>query len=160
MRVRLRSENLRWGIEQLRICGRIAWHGSRISWGVANQTDLLEARIDRFTVRALRFIRTLPKDSACETLAKHLARAVCGASDNRRSARRARSRAEFVARLGVAVDEAAETLRWLELLKDTACGHGEELEWLIAESGELRAIAAASLGTARRNDRARRPAPK
>ncbi len=118
---------------------------------MASTADLLEARIDRFTIRTLKFLRRLARDAAVEALARQLARAVCGAADNRRSARRARSRAEFISRLAVALDEIDETRKWLEYLKETGCAEGEELEWLIAESGELRAIAAASLRTAKSN---------
>ena len=77
-------------------------------------------------------------------------------SANYHSAGRARSRDEFIARLGVVVDEADESVHWLTVLRDSALAAGKELEWLIAESGELRAIFSASLSTARRNHRGNR----
>ena len=76
------------------------------------------------------------------------------ASPNYHSACRGRSRAEFISRLGVALDEADEAERWLEVLKDSGLASGAEVEWLSGESGELRAILFASVTTARLNRRA------
>ena len=99
----------------------------------------------------LRFVRTLPRDAAGATIAHQLARAGSGVSANYHSAGRARSRAEFIARLGVVVDEADESVLWLTKTKDSGVADGAELEWLLDESGQLRAIFSASLATARRN---------
>jgi hypothetical protein len=73
-------------------------------------------------------------------------------SANYRSARRSRSRKEFIARLGIVVDEADESEHWLALLKKAGLSTGVELDWLLRESGELRAIFVKSLGTARANN--------
>jgi four helix bundle protein len=70
---------------------------------------------------------------------------------NYRSATRGRSRAEFVAKLGIAVEEADETLGWLELATQVELARGPELVWLLHESSELLAILAASQKTAREN---------
>ena len=75
---------------------------------------------------------------------------------NYRSSRRGRSRAEFVARLGVVADEAEETEGWLEMLKEAGLADGPELGWLLNESRELRAIFVRSVTTARANHRALR----
>jgi four helix bundle protein len=84
-------------------------------------------------------------------VARQLARSVPSVSANYRSARRARSRAEFIARLGIVVDEADESEHWLAVLKKSELGSGSELDWLLRESGELRAIFSKSLMTAREN---------
>jgi len=70
---------------------------------------------------------------------------------NYRLARRARSRAEFIARLGIVVDEADETEHWLSVILKSGFASGVEAEWLCRESGELRAIFSKSLTTAREN---------
>jgi len=75
---------------------------------------------------------------------------------NYRSWRRARSRAEFIARLGIVADEAEETEGWLEMLKETAMVDKPELDWLLDESRELRATFVQSVTTARANQRAPR----
>lgn len=81
----------------------------------------------------------------------------CAASlaANYRAACRARSRAEFISKLGTVAEEADETVYWLEYLARTGTilpGHAD----LLAEAKELRAIFAASLGTARANYKQRR----
>ena len=118
------------------------------------QGDQLRERFRRFAVRIVRFARTLPREPAADGLARQLSRAGTGASANYHSACRGRSRAEFIARLGVALDEADEAKHWLGVVKESALASGAELEWLLRESGELRAILFSSVTTARLNQRA------
>jgi four helix bundle protein len=61
---------------------------------------------------------------------------------NYRSACRARSRAEFAAKLGVAVEEADESLYWLELVRDGKLVPEDKLSLLLKEANELTAILA------------------
>jgi four helix bundle protein len=119
--------------------------------GMPSKADLLQERAERFAVRVLKFIRTLPQTPEGDSLRRQLARSAPGISGNYRSARRGRSKAEFTSRLGVVVDEADETEQWLLMVKNSGLASGSELDWLIGESGELRAIYVASYGTARRN---------
>src|SRR3954462_4955539 len=100
---------------------------------------------ERFAVRALKFVRTLPREPAADGIARQLARSGPGISSNYRSTRRARSRAEFIVRLGIVVDEADETEHWLAMLSKSDLASGNELSWLLRESGELRAIFSRSL---------------
>jgi four helix bundle protein len=109
-----------------------------------------------FAGRVLRFVKTLPTDAATSAVARQLARSGPSVSSNYHSSGRSRSRAEFIARLGVVVDEADETVGWLELLKDSALASGSELESLIDESRQLRAIFVRSVTTARANLKRRR----
>jgi four helix bundle protein len=64
---------------------------------------------------------------------------------------RARSRAEFISKVNVVVEEADETAFWLELLSDTGMVPAEKLALLLKEGNELLAICAASLRTAKHN---------
>jgi len=70
-------------------------------------------------------------------------------SANYRAARRARSRKEFVAKIGIVTEEADETLHWLELLIEAGYVPTDRLEALHAEAGELVRIFAKTRGTAR-----------
>ena len=119
--------------------------------------DLLQDRADAFAVRVLTFVRALSREPATDGIARQLARSGPGVSSNYRSTRRARSRAEFIARLGIVVDEADESQHWLSVLKKGDLASGDELEWLLGEGGELRAIFGKSLATARRTTNARSP---
>jgi four helix bundle protein len=113
--------------------------------------DLLQERAEAFAVRVLQFVRRLPRNPATDGIARQLARSGPSVSANYRSARRSRSRAEFIARLGVVVDEAGESEHWLSMLKKSGLMTGSELDWLLRESAELRAIFGKSLATARAN---------
>jgi four helix bundle protein len=117
------------------------------------EADRLRLRVRNFAVRVVKFARTLPGDAPAQSVARQLTRAGTGASANYHSACRGRSRAEFISRLAVALDEADESFMWLTVTKESGIASGSELEWLIGESGELRAIFFASVTTARLNRR-------
>ena len=115
------------------------------------QTDALRARCRALAIRILKFVRTLPRDPAGDTVSRQLARSGTGASANYHSACRARSRAEFVSRLHVAVDEVDESWHWLVVIRASELASGPELEWLLQESTELRAIFSKSVSAAKAN---------
>jgi len=69
----------------------------------------LKTRTKRFSIAVLEFIDTLPHTPAAETVGRQLARAATGIAGNYRSACRARSHAEFTARMGIVADEADES---------------------------------------------------
>jgi four helix bundle protein len=130
---------------------------------VPSETDLLRDRLERFSTRVIRFIRTLPDDPASKDIAFQLGRSGPGIGSNHRSARRARSRAEFISRLAVALDEADESEYWLPQTQKGGIAAGTELEWLVDESRQLRAILSTSVATARSNyeaGRHRDPPPR
>jgi len=115
----------------------------------------LAARLKRFATRIVRFARALPKDSATEAIARQLTKSGTSESANYHSARRARSRPEFIAKLAVAAEEADETEHWLAIIARAAIVPAtaglKELDWLSDESSQLRAILVASVRTARAN---------
>lgn len=75
---------------------------------------------------------------------------------NYRSACRARSHADFVAKLGFVVEEADETVYWLEMIEAAGISGGDELKWLLGESNELSRIFNQSQLTAKANAASRR----
>ena len=91
------------------------------------------------------FLRTLPRTDEAQDAARQLRRAANSTRSNYRSARKGRSRAEFVAKLGVAREEADECVDWLEYLRDANIADNPTL---IRESQELVAILTASVKTA------------
>jgi four helix bundle protein len=72
---------------------------------------------------------------------------------NYRAAGRARSHREFTAKLGLVVEEADESVGWMELIAELELAGGTDLTWLLGESRELVAIFGSSYATAKRNDR-------
>lgn len=83
--------------------------------------------------------------------ADQLSRCATSVGANYRAACRARSRAEFVSKLGLVVEEIDEAVYWLELIARTGLADPANLEGLLDEAQQLRAIFAASYGTARKN---------
>ena len=111
----------------------------------------------RFATRVVIFARGMAIDRSTQVLAKQLTGSGTAESANYRAARRGRSRAEFIAKLGIAVEEADETEYWLHVIRDahvisTTAGL-RELDWLLDEARQLRAILVASVKTARANHR-------
>ena len=80
-----------------------------------------------------------------------LLRCATSVAANYRAAGRARSRAEFISKMGTVVEEADESVFWLEMLVDTEVVRREKIEPLLREGNELLAIFAASQRTARAN---------
>src|SRR5688572_21711700 len=113
--------------------------------------EQLRTRARRFAVRAGKFLRTLPRDPVTLEIIRQLAKSSGGISANYHASCRGRSRAEFIAKLGVTVEEADETEHWLRILMESDVGTGPELDALYNESRELRAVFKASYDTARAN---------
>lgn len=125
--------------------------------GMSSKANELAARLKRFATRIVIFARAMPRDPSSEVLARQLTGSGTAESANYHAARRGRSRAEFIAKLGVAAEEADETEHWLIVIRDahiisTTTGL-KELDWLMDEARQLRAILMASVKTARANHR-------
>jgi four helix bundle protein len=93
--------------------------------------------------------RRLPRTTEAQVLGKQLLRSGTSVGANYRATGRARSKAEFVAKMGVVVEEADETVFWLECLIESEIVKAELLADLLSEANELVAIFAASHRTAR-----------
>lgn len=111
--------------------------------------DQLQLRTYDFSIAVIKFCRTLPRSDEARELASQLRRASNGAASNYRASRRGRSRAEWLAKLGVVVEELDEADHWLAVLRDA--GIAQPPQNLISECKELLAITATSVTTARRN---------
>jgi four helix bundle protein len=109
----------------------------------------LKARTRRFAVRIVRLFRALPKTDEARVLGKQVLRSGTSVGANYRAACRARSKAEFTAKMGLVVEECDETVFWLELLIETGIVRAGKLDELLREANELLAIFAASQRTAR-----------
>jgi four helix bundle protein len=112
--------------------------------------DLLR-RLHLQAVRVLSLVASLPDRLESREARQQICRCAPSARDNYRSACRARSRKEWVAKLGVAVDEADETVGWLETMRDAGFVSRYQLAPLLREAIELRAILAKSWSTSNRN---------
>jgi len=118
--------------------------------------EQLKERTKRFALDVIALVGTLPRTLVAEIIAGQMVRSGTSTGANYRAACRARSRAEFVAKIGVAEEEADETQYWLELLLETKLAKSETVRRLIVEATELVAILSASRKTAREAEKERR----
>ena len=114
--------------------------------------DELSLRLEDLAADIAVLVENLPVRIGSRNAYDQIARSSSGASSNYDAARRARSRREFIAKLGVAVEESDETVGWFQ--KIVKCRYAPEsaVADLFAEAKQLRAILAASYATARRNN--------
>jgi len=111
--------------------------------------EQLRERTKAFALRVIMLYRALPSSSEAQVMGKQLLRCGTAVAANYRAACRSRSRAEFVARLGVVVEEADESVLWLELLCESGVIRTERLKPLHAEARELTALFTAAQHTSR-----------
>ncbi|HCP32722.1 TPA: four helix bundle protein [Candidatus Acetothermia bacterium] len=110
----------------------------------------LQARTKTFALRIIRMFRRLPKTEEAKIMGRQVLRSGTSVAANYRAVCRARSKAEFAAKLGVVVEEADETVFWLELLVESGIVPEERARGLIDEAKELLAIFVVSRRTARK----------
>ena len=109
----------------------------------------LKKRTKNFAIRIVNIFRSLPHSPDAQTLGKQLLRSGTSVGANYRAVCRARSQAEFIARMGIVVEEADETVFWLELLGETGVVRPERTQDLLNEANELVKIFGASLRTSK-----------
>ena len=116
---------------------------------MSNLHQQLRERTKQFAIRVVKMVQRLPKTDEARAMGKQLLRSGTSVAANYRPVGRARSKAEFIAKMGVVVEESDETVFWLELLIDTGIVRKDQTEDLLAEGNELLAIFAASQSTAK-----------
>ena len=97
----------------------------------------LRDRTKQFAMRVVRLFAALPKTTLAQTLGKQALRSGTSVAANFREASRARSHAEFVAKLGIVEQELDETLLWLEILVESNVVGAAKLSALQKEADEL-----------------------
>src|SRR5215472_1578663 len=105
----------------------------------------------QFAIRIIHLSRALPRTADAEVIGKQLLRYGTSVAANYRAVCRARSKAEFIAKIGVVAEEADERVLWPELLEATQTLTSKQLEAISREARELAAIFSASQKTARDN---------
>ncbi|MGE0352986.1 MAG: four helix bundle protein [Gemmatimonadales bacterium] len=106
-------------------------------------------RTRTFALRVMRLAAVLEPNYIARTIGRQILRSGTSVGANYLSACRARSKREFVARLGIVIEEAEETLFWLEMLRDGNLIPESRLGALIQEANELVSILVVRRATAR-----------
>jgi four helix bundle protein len=119
------------------------------------ERELLE-RTKQFALRIFKLVGALPQTIQGRAVAGQLIRSGTSVAANYRAACRARSKPEFVAKLGVVEEEADETAFWLELIIETELLGAAKVKPLLTEASEIVAIMASSKKTAAKSQIANR----
>ncbi len=120
--------------------------------------DEMRQRTKQFALRVMNLAEALPNTVRGRCIANQLVRAGTSVGANYRAVCRARSRKEFVAELGVVVEEADESAFWMELIAEGGVMPAKRIEKLLQEANEIVAITAKARKTAAK--RPLRPKPK
>jgi four helix bundle protein len=111
----------------------------------------LQARTRAFANRVIRLCEALPATPAADSIREQLLDSSGGTDSNYRAACRARTRKEFIAKLGLAVEESDESLGWLQLLIESSLCTTDDAGPLRDEANELVSIFVKSEKTAKDN---------
>ncbi len=113
--------------------------------------DKLKLRTKNFAVEIVKYYRNLPKTEEAKIIGKQLLRSATSVAANYRAVCRARSDAEFFAKLSIVVEEADETLLWLEIIIESELIKDDKTKQLYQEALEILSIMAASRKTMKLN---------
>jgi len=112
--------------------------------------DDLKKRTREFALRVIRLCESLPSGRTADVIGRQLLRCGTSVGVNYRAACRARSTADFIAKLGIVEEECDECIYWMELLIDSGLVKPTLLEPLMNEADEILSIIIASIKTARK----------
>ena len=110
----------------------------------------LKIRTKEFAKKVIFLCRQLPDSREAGLIGDQLFRSGTSVGANYRAACRARSKADFISKLGISLEEADEALYWLEILLETNIVQANLLSGIMAEANELVAILVASLNTSKK----------
>jgi len=112
----------------------------------------LRIRTKQFALRVIRLVEALPNTRISNIIGNQLLRSGTSVGANYRAACRGRSRPDFVSKVGIAIEEADESLYWMEILIESGILPEDRLSSLMQEANELIAIFTASVKTVKSNN--------
>ena len=113
-----------------------------------NENDL-KKRTKLFGLKVIRLVESLPSGQTARTIGNQLLRSGMSVGANYRAACRGRSKADFIAKAGISLEEADECLYWMEMLQEAGIVPVDKMKDLMKEADELVAIFTASIKTAK-----------
>ena len=111
----------------------------------------LQLRTKQFTLRIIKLIEALPQNDTGRIIGKQLLRSGTSVGANYRAVCRARSKAEFISKLGIVIEESDESVFWLEMIIEGKLMKEILVHELLKEANEITAIMVASSNSARKN---------
>ncbi|RLD65485.1 MAG: four helix bundle protein [Bacteroidetes bacterium] len=110
----------------------------------------LKARTFKFSIDVISLVEMLPKNQATGVISYQILKSGTSVGANYRAAKRGRSDREFISKINIVLEEADETLFWLEVIKEKNWIQNELLDMLLKEADELTAIFTSTLITMNR----------
>jgi len=111
----------------------------------------MKRRTKEFALRVIRLVQSLPRGQMADVLGKQLLRSGTFVGANYRAACRAKSRADFISKMGIMEEEADESMYWMELLIESRLVRHDDVANLLDEADQLVAMTVSSIQTARSN---------
>ena len=111
----------------------------------------LRERTKLFAIRIIRLYSALPKQTPAQIIGRQLLRSGTSVGAHYREAQRSRSRAEFISKIEVGIQELEESDYWIDLLIECAIVPADRLQGLKQELQELLAMLTSSARTVKRN---------
>jgi four helix bundle protein len=130
---------------------RITEAGRDFQFTIEMNAEELKTRTKQMAIQAIQFVEKLPKGLTNDIIGKQLVRSSTSVAANYRAACKARSKADFINKLGIVEEEADETVFWLEMLVESGKTSENGISSLKNEAQELLKIVAASRITAKKN---------
>ena len=113
--------------------------------------EVMKKRTKQFALRVIKVTEALPSKRTADVIGRQLLRSATSVGANYRAACRAKSNADFIAKMGTVEEEADESMYWMELLIEAGLVKEDRLSALMDEANQLVAIVVASIKTARRS---------
>jgi len=110
----------------------------------------LKIRTRAFALRVIRLAESLPDSPTARVIRNQILRCGSSVGANYRAACRAKSKPDFVSKMGTVEEEADETIYWMELLVDTGIVNRRRVADLMSEADQILSIVIASIKTAKR----------
>ncbi len=113
--------------------------------------DELKLRTKQYALRIIKLVNVLPRTVVGYAISRQLIRSGTSVGANYRAVCRSRSKAEFISKLGIVIEEADESAFWLEIIIDSGLMKKELIKPLFVETNEIIAIMSSSRITASQN---------
>ena len=109
----------------------------------------MKKRTRAFALAVIRLVEGLPRTKEADVIGRQLLRSGTSVGANYRASCRARSQADFVAKMGIVEEEADESIYWMELLVEAGLVHSNAVAEVLDEANQITAIVVSSIKTAR-----------
>ena len=108
-------------------------------------------RTKAFALRINKMSERLPQTRSAEVIGKQLLRSGTSVGANYHAACRAKSQADFIAKMGIVLEEADECVYWIELLVEAEIVPETKVADVLDEANQIVAMTVASINTAKKN---------